>query len=397
MRLARGKPWPDIHEIRGLARASRGDYAGAIDDYSHALVLRPGQPRLLSSRGLAYLVSDAPRLALRDFDEALRLRPLQRRGPQRPGPGAGAPGRPSRAIAEAEESLRHDAPTARRAYNAARIYAQAAIAAAAEVTEKGRLAVTLVERYQDRAVALVKLALERTPAERRAAFWQDQVAADPALRSLQRRLRRSAAARHAIGPETTRNSPSGSEAESDECDCTTARPRRRCEKHADDPPAREADAFSQNALPRIRRAGSGAAAGRAWNGSKIARCCRRTASDVLAGIAIPIALGTPTTGTLAAGDTIFYQVNPTAEGKLVAEVHAEGGTMRLSLLNGQDQVLDAERRPVARQPRRPDRRGRPGGARVPRGGKPRRCEHLHLDDLFDAIQHTVSADFALPS
>ena len=93
------------------------------------------------------------------------------------------------AIAEAEESLRHDPRSARRAYNAARIYAQAAIAAAAEVGEKGRLAVTLVDRYQDRAVALVKLALERTPAERRAAFWQGQVAADPALRPLQRRLR----------------------------------------------------------------------------------------------------------------------------------------------------------------------------------------------------------------
>ena len=48
---------------------------------------------------------------------------------------------------------------------------------------------TLVDRYQDRAVALVKLALERTPAERRAAFWQSQVGADPALRPLQRRLR----------------------------------------------------------------------------------------------------------------------------------------------------------------------------------------------------------------
>jgi hypothetical protein len=63
------------------------------------------------------------------------------------------------------------------------------------------------------------------------------------------------------------------------------------------------------------------------------------AADVLAGIAIPIALGSPTTGTLAAGDTIFYQVKPTAEGKLLAEVHADGGTTRLTLLNGQDQVL----------------------------------------------------------
>jgi hypothetical protein len=64
-----------------------------------------------------------------------------------------------------------------------------------------------------------------------------------------------------------------------------------------------------------------------------------TPTDVLAGIAIPITLGSPTTGTLGAGDTVFYQVSPTTAGKLVAEVHTSGGTTRLTLLNGQDQVL----------------------------------------------------------
>ena len=49
--LARGQPWPGLYEVRGLARASQADYAGAIDDYSHALALRPGQSRLLSAAG----------------------------------------------------------------------------------------------------------------------------------------------------------------------------------------------------------------------------------------------------------------------------------------------------------------------------------------------------------
>ena len=48
--LARGQPWPGLFEVRGLARASQADYAGAIDDYSHALEIRPGQSRLLSAR-----------------------------------------------------------------------------------------------------------------------------------------------------------------------------------------------------------------------------------------------------------------------------------------------------------------------------------------------------------
>ena len=189
--LAGGKPWSDIHEIRGQARARRGEYSDAIDDYSRALALHPGQPRVLTARGLAYVVSDAPRLALHDFDEALRHDTSNGEAHSGRGLALALLGDHRGAIAEAEESLRHDhdPPSARRAYNAARIYAQAAVAAAADPESQGRLAVTLVERYQDRAVALVKLALERTPAERRAAFWQGQVAADPALRPLQRRLR----------------------------------------------------------------------------------------------------------------------------------------------------------------------------------------------------------------
>ena len=187
--LARGKSWPDIHLIRGNARASRGDFSGAIDDYSHALVLQPGQPRVLVARGLAYLFSDSPQPALHDFDEALRRDASNGEAHSGRGRALALLGDYRAAIAEAEESLRHDHPTARRANNAARIYAQAAVAAAKEVGGKGRLAVMLVDRYQDRAVALVKLALERTPAELRAAFWQDQVAADPTLRSLQHRLR----------------------------------------------------------------------------------------------------------------------------------------------------------------------------------------------------------------
>jgi serine/threonine protein kinase len=187
--LARGKPWPDILEIRGLARASRRDYAGAIDDYSHALYLRSDQPRLLSARGWAWVFSDAPRQALHDFDEALRHDDSNGEAHSGRGFALALLGDHRAAVAAAEESLRHDAPTARRAYNTARIYARAAVAAANEVGDKGRLAVTQVERYQDRAVALVKLALERMPSERRAAFWHDEVEADPALRSLQRRLR----------------------------------------------------------------------------------------------------------------------------------------------------------------------------------------------------------------
>jgi serine/threonine protein kinase/tetratricopeptide (TPR) repeat protein len=206
--LAQGKPWADIHEIRGLARAGRGDFAGAIEDYSQALAQRPGQPRVLCSRGQAYLVSDAPRLALRDFDEALRLDAASGEAHGGRGLALARLGDHRGAIAAAEESLRHDPAGARRTYNAARVYAQAAVTAAAETTSRGQPAVVLVDRYHDRAVALVQAALERLPAERRAAFWEGQIAPDPALRSLQRRLRGLQPSRATLGPATHGNDPS---------------------------------------------------------------------------------------------------------------------------------------------------------------------------------------------
>src|SRR5262249_14801042 len=154
----------------------------------------------------AYLVSDAPRLALHDFDEALRQDPASGEAHSGRGLALVLLGDYRAALVEAEESLRHDPASARRAYNAARIYAKAAIAAGAAIDEKGRLAVATVERYQDRAVALVRLALERTPAERRATFWQSQVATDPVLRTLQRRLRLLQPAGAANSLVTDRNS-----------------------------------------------------------------------------------------------------------------------------------------------------------------------------------------------
>jgi tetratricopeptide (TPR) repeat protein len=187
--LAKGKPWPDLFEVRGMARAQRRDYLGAIDDYSAALLLRPGRSRVLTSRGKAYLVTDSLRPALRDFDEALRLDPASGEAQSGRGLALALLGDHRGAAAAADKSLRDDPVPAERYYHAARIYAQAAIAAANEVTRNGPVAVTLVDRYQDRAVLLVKRALEATPPERRAAFWNELVVADPALRTLQRRLR----------------------------------------------------------------------------------------------------------------------------------------------------------------------------------------------------------------
>src|SRR4051812_12547742 len=50
-----------------------------------------------------------------------------------------------------------------------------------------------------------------------------------------------------------------------------------------------------------------------------------TAGDVITGMAIPIALGTPIFGTLAPDGIAVYQINASASGRLVAQVHAGAG------------------------------------------------------------------------
>ena len=84
--------------------------------------------------------------------------------------------------------------------------------------------------------------------------------------------------------------------------------------------------------------------GRHRFGLRVARLKDRTlllgpSGDVLAAVAPKIELGTSKTGTLAPGEVAFFQLDPTTDGRLVARVHAEGATTRLSLLGGQGQVL----------------------------------------------------------
>src|SRR5439155_15509783 len=66
--LAREKPTVEILEMSGLARLAAEDHAGAIDDFTRALGLRPepsvaARGRLLNRRGWAHQFIDAPRQA----------------------------------------------------------------------------------------------------------------------------------------------------------------------------------------------------------------------------------------------------------------------------------------------------------------------------------------------
>jgi tetratricopeptide (TPR) repeat protein len=186
--LAQNTPSADPFELRGLARASLRDYAGAIEDDTAAIRLRPGSISLLNRRGWLYLLTDAPRLALRDFDEAIRLDGSAADAHLGRGSALVRLGQHCQATIDVEHALRLVKPTARMLYNAARVFAQAANVAGSEVRRRGRDAVSQVSRYRDRAVELVQEAQQLVSARERASFMSD-VQSDPDLAALHRRLR----------------------------------------------------------------------------------------------------------------------------------------------------------------------------------------------------------------
>jgi len=187
--LARGKPSAEICRLRGLAKGELKDYAGAIEDFTLAIALLPRSAMLLFRRGSLYLITDAPRSALRDFEEAIRLDPSNADAYNGRGLAKVALGQHQEAVADAFKALELGEPTPRRLYNAARVYAKAAIAATGDVRRAGRDAAFVVTRYQDQAVALVRESYNRLPAAQRASFWRDVIQTDPALTVLRRRLR----------------------------------------------------------------------------------------------------------------------------------------------------------------------------------------------------------------
>jgi tetratricopeptide (TPR) repeat protein len=186
--LERGNPTAEVYEFRRRAREGLGDFAGAIEDVTQALALRPGQPTLLAHRGELYLIENSPLLAARDFEEAVRLDPSH--AESRAGLAAARVrlGRYREAVADAESAASLAPADHRVLYKAARVYALAAVAATSHVRRSGRDTVAIVARYQDRAVGFVLAARGRVPVAERSTF-ESVLGTDPAIGTIRRRLR----------------------------------------------------------------------------------------------------------------------------------------------------------------------------------------------------------------
>ena len=183
--LSRGGGSSSLHEARGLALASQGSYERALGDYTMALNLGRATPSLMANRAWAYLLGGAPAPALRDFDEALRLDPSN---------GHALSGRAlanvqlrkvREAVDDARASIRLSPDDSRQAYNAARVFCQAA-ACVESSTEKNVRMMADAERYRAEALRLLARAVDLCPAEDRLRFWDDFVRKDASLDPIRR-------------------------------------------------------------------------------------------------------------------------------------------------------------------------------------------------------------------
>ncbi len=165
--LERGKPLESVYRGRGLARTELGQYPGAIEDFTKALELHPTS-EVQAYRGWTYLVADAPKLALRDFELAVELDPKNADAYSGRGFARAKLGRHAEAVQDAAEALRRGPTTPRLLYNAARIYAQCP------------------GPYRERATELIEQSLGLLPALERRAFWSTHIRSDSALASLRR-------------------------------------------------------------------------------------------------------------------------------------------------------------------------------------------------------------------
>src|SRR5206468_3343774 len=127
------------------------------------------------------------RLALRDFQQVIDLEPENADAYNGRGSAQVKLGHHREAVADAGIAVQKAPRDGRTLYKAARVFAQAALAVDTDPGQANARRQELRTRYQDRAMTLLRAALEATPIGERWPFWRDLVRTDPALNPLRQR------------------------------------------------------------------------------------------------------------------------------------------------------------------------------------------------------------------
>jgi serine/threonine protein kinase/Tfp pilus assembly protein PilF len=174
---------PEVFRARGRALMKLGRYSEAVDDFTRALV-GGSSTDTYAERGWANFFSDAWKLAVRDFEEAIRREPENREAYVGRGLSKVMLGQYQEAVADAERALSRGPDTPETLHNIACIFAQAA--SKAEAVDSANSAPALTVRYQNRALEALRQALSRVPAEKRVNFWRNKVSPDRWLDPIRR-------------------------------------------------------------------------------------------------------------------------------------------------------------------------------------------------------------------
>ena len=184
--LRRGKPSLELYLTRGMCRASLGDYAAAIDDYSRAIEIAPSA-RAHAQRGWLYALRGNPLFGLQDFEKAITLDPVHADAHCGRGLTLAYLGRHAEAAEAAEKALDLGEPSFRHAYKAATVFAAAAPRVVLSTTERaaqGPSAGQLRVRYLTRACDLVEHALTHEAVDDHDDLWLAHVETDPHFQPL---------------------------------------------------------------------------------------------------------------------------------------------------------------------------------------------------------------------
>jgi serine/threonine protein kinase/Tfp pilus assembly protein PilF len=186
--VAGGKGTAEVFDLRRLARERLGDYPGAIEDLTELLARQPDRADVLAHRGDLYLIQNAPQMALRDFEAALRLDPGRADAYAGRALCRARAGQDREALADAAKAVGLGRDEPRVLYKAARVQALAAEVARVEVRTRGQEAVDLMKRHQEAAIQLVREAYVLTPEDERETFEQ-VLRTDPVLVGVRDRVR----------------------------------------------------------------------------------------------------------------------------------------------------------------------------------------------------------------
>jgi tetratricopeptide (TPR) repeat protein/tRNA A-37 threonylcarbamoyl transferase component Bud32 len=176
-----GEPPAALFQIRGAARKRLRDEAAAAEDYTRALELAPSAEMHIH-RGWAYIACAAWKLALRDFEAAIRLGPPLSDAYNGRAYARTQLGRYREGVTDAEEALRLQPQSPEMMYNVGCTFALAAGQAEADGALPDRR--DLADLHRQRALAAIARALDMFPAERRPGFWHETIRTDVDLESL---------------------------------------------------------------------------------------------------------------------------------------------------------------------------------------------------------------------